>query len=250
MNVLIIEDEKPNFIHLRKLLGSLRPKARIIGPVDNVADAGDILSESDFDLILADIQLSDGLVFEAFDGVAVKKPIIFTTAYDEYAIKAFKYNGIDYLLKPIDKDDLSNALDRFDQNRDHESSQQLDALYDMLRKDCARFRQRFLVPDRDGMVSVSTDEIRFISTDTGIVRLYLARKRTYAVDISLDEIENQLDPDKFLRVTRQHILRIDAVERLTTWFSRKTKVQIADWPDAEIYVSKERSSVLRQWLDR
>lgn len=113
-----------------------------------------------------------------------------------------------------------------------------------------RYRQRFLVSDKDGLISIATDNIRYIATDAGVVKLYLANRRSYAIDISLDEIERQLNPDKFLRVTRNHIISISAVERLTVWFNRKTKIQIADWPDAEIFVTKEKAPNLRQWIDR
>lgn len=250
MKILILEDEEPNFMRLQKLLLSLRDKAEIIGPIDNIMDARTFLASNKVDLILADIRLSDGLAFEAFDETTIKCPVIFTTAYDEYAIKAFKYNGIDYLLKPIVKKELAVALDKYDSRNQENGSQSLDELYNLLRKDCSKYRQRFLVSDKDGLISVATDDIRYIATDTGIVKLYLTRKRSHVIDISLDEIERQLDPDKFLRVTRNHIINISAVERLTTWFSRKTKIQIADWPDAEIFVTKEKAPALRQWLDR
>ena len=100
------------------------------------------------------------------------------------------------------------------------------------------------------MIAVSTDEIRYISAASGLAKLHLSEKRIFTIDLSLDEIERQLDPDLFLRVTRYHVVNVHAVERLTTWFGRKTKVQVADWPDAEIYVIKEKAPALKRWLDR
>lgn len=100
------------------------------------------------------------------------------------------------------------------------------------------------------LIAVSTDEIRYISAASGLAKLHLSEKRIFTIDLSLDEIEQQLDPDLFLRVTRYHVVNVHAVERLTTWFGRKTKVQVADWPDAEIYVIKEKAPALKRWLDR
>lgn len=250
MNILILEDEEPNFMRLKKLVLSLREKAEITGLVDSVAEAKAILKSSPADLILADIRLSDGLVFEAFDGVELRCPVIFTTAYDEYAIKAFRYNGMDYLLKPIVKEELAAALDRYDSRQQVNAPGTLAELYNLLHREYDGYRQRFLMPDRDGLVAVAADDIRYIDTDSGMVRLYLSRKRCFALDISLDEIERRLDPDKFMRVTRNHIINISAVERLTTWFGRKTKIQILDWPDADIFVTKEKAPALRQRLER
>lgn len=250
MKILILEDEEPNFKRLSKMLTSLRPDAEIVGPIDSIADAKNYLARNSTDLILADIRLSDGLAFEAFDEIELRCLVIFTTAYDEYAIKAFKYNGIDYLLKPIVKEELASALDKSERLRGEQTIPGLKELYSLLEKESTKYRQRFLVPDKDGMIAVSTDEIRYIESDSGLAKLHLSKKRIFTIDLSLDEIERQLNPDMFLRVTRYHIVNISAVERLTTWFGRKTKVQVADWPEAEIYVIKEKAPVLKRWLDR
>lgn len=250
MKILILEDEEPNNKRLRKMLAGLRPDAEALGPIDNVAEARDFLTGNTVDLILADIRLSDGLAFEAFDETDLRCPVIFTTAYDEYAIKAFKYNGIDYLLKPIVREELASALDKSDVLRGKEETPGLNELFRLLDKENTRYRRRFLVPDRDGMIAVPTEQIRYISSENGMARLHLTKNRVFSIDSSLDEIERQLDPEQFLRVTRYHIVSISAIERLTTWFGRKTKIQIIDWPDAEIYVIKEKSPLLKHWLDR
>lgn len=250
MKILILEDEEPNYKRLRKMLAGLRQNAEVFGPIDNVVEARVFLTDNTVDLILADIRLSDGLAFEAFDETDLRCPVIFTTAYDEYALKAFKYNGIDYLLKPIVREELAAALDRSDSHKDRRDIPGLNDLFRLLDKENVRYRRRFLVPDRDGMIAVSTEEIRFISSENGMATLHLSKGRVFSIDVSLDEIERQLDPEQFLRVTRYHIVCISAVERLTTWFGRKTKVQIADWPDAEIYVIKEKAPLLKRWLDR
>lgn len=250
MKILILEDEEPNYKRLSKMLANLRPNAEVFGPIDNVAEARDFLANNVVDLILADIRLSDGLAFEAFDETDLRRPVIFTTAYDEYAIKAFKYNGIDYLLKPIVKEELAAALDKSDSLKGSGDIPGLNELFSLLDKDNTKYRRRFLVPDRDGMIAVPIEQIRYISSENGMTKLYLTKNRVFSIDYSLDEIERQLDPEQFLRVTRYHIVSISAVERLTTWFGRKTKVQVADWPDAEIYVIKEKAPALKRWLDR
>lgn len=250
MKILILEDEEPNYKRLSKMLANLRPNAEVFGPIDNVAEVRVFLTENTVDLIVADIRLSDGLAFEAFDETDLRCPVIFTTAYDEYAIKAFKYNGIDYLLKPIVKEELAMALDKSDALKGKDEIPGLNELFRLLDKDNTKYRRRFLVPDRDGMIAVSTEQIRYISYENGMAKLYLTKNRIFSIDYSLDEIERELDPEQFLRVTRYHIVSISAIERLTTWFGRKTKIQIIDWPDAEIYIIKEKAPLLKRWLDR
>lgn len=112
------------------------------------------------------------------------------------------------------------------------------------------YRRRFLVPDKEGMIIVPVDSIRFITSEAGLSRIFTSEKRVYTLGRSLEEMGRGLDPERFMRVTHHHIVNVDAIERLTNWFNRKTKVQVADWPDAEIYVIKERLPELRRWLDR
>ena len=246
MRILIIEDETPNFLKLQKMINSMPIDAEIVGPVDTVAESREKLGEGGFDLIIADIRLSDGLIFDAFEGVTGETPVIFTTAYDEYAIRAFKYNGIDYLLKPIDATELAAAIERASHASASRST--LSELYRMLAGERRQYRKRFLVADRDGFLAVSADDASYLFSEGGVTQLFLKDHRHFILDSSLEELEGQLDPADFLRVTRQHIVRIDSVGRLVNWFNRKMKVVLTEYPDEEIVVGKDKTSRLKQWL--
>lgn len=248
MKILIIEDETPNFLRLQKLLNDIIPEAEIVGPADSVAAAKDILSCRTFDIILADIRLSDGLVFEAFDEAVIKSPVIFTTAYDEYAIKAFKYNGVDYLLKPIAKTELEASLKKVQDKSGVFKGEDLNKLYRLLQNGGVRYRERFLVQEKDGYNIIMADDVRYIYFEGGITRLFLKDGHRFIIDQPLNELEEQLDPKRFFRATRQHIVNIDGVERISNWFNRKVKIHLADYQDVEIIVSKEKTSFLKQWL--
>lgn len=251
MNILIIEDEKHNADRLVRLLKSIDGEAVVYGPLATVSEVVSFFSENrDVDLILSDIRLADGLCFDALDTAPASVPVIFTTAYDEYAITAFNFNGIAYILKPVDKDELSRAIEKSRRMSVHTGGSELSEIYRMLQKSSTPFRQRFLVVDKDGYMAVGVDKVRYISTDTGVVKIYLADNRRYTVEMSLDEIEQQLNPSNFFRATRQHIVNINAVQRISNWFNRKIKIKIKGYPDADIVVGKEKITRLKQWLDR
>lgn len=251
MNILIIEDEKHNADRLVRLLKSIDNEAVIFGPLGTVSEVVTFFSQRrEIDLILSDIRLSDGLCFDALDTAPSSVPVIFTTAYDEYAITAFNFNGIAYILKPVDKNELARAIEKSRSMLTHNTGRELSEIYRMLQRNSTAFRQRFLVAEKDGYLAVNIDEVHYIATDTGVVKLYLSKGRQYTVELSLDEIEEQLNPMTFFRATRQHIVNINAVKRISNWFNRKIKIQIEDYPDADIVVGKEKVTRLKQWLDR
>lgn len=251
MNILIIEDEKHNADRLVRLLKSIDNEAVIFGPLGTVSEVVSFFSQNrEIDLILSDIRLADGLCFDALDTAPPSVPVIFTTAYDEYAITAFNFNGIAYILKPVDKDELARAIEKSRNMLTHNIGKELSEIYRMLQKNSNAFRQRFLVAEKDGYLAVNIDEVRYIATDTGVVKLYLSNGRQYTVELSLDEIEEQLNPTTFFRATRQHIVNINAVKRISNWFNRKIKIQIEDYPDADIVVGKEKVTRLKQWLNK
>lgn len=249
MKILVLEDERPNFLRLQKQLQSLSADYETVGPAETVASAVTYLSEAVYDLIIADVRLADGLVFDAFDGCRVSCAVIFTTAYNEYAIRAFDYNGICYLLKPIVTEELAAALRKAVDMRAGCMREDLDRLHSLVAGGNLQYRRRFLVSDKDGYFVVGSDAVSHIVSDDGVTRLYLKDRRTFAVDQSLDTLERQLDPAAFFRANRRHIVHIASVERLNTWFNRKMKVVIAGYPDAEIIVSKEKTTALKRWLD-
>lgn len=251
MNILIIEDEKHNADRLMRLLSSYEDNITIYGPLTSVVEVRDFFnSKRSIDLILSDIRLTDGLSFDALEDVTENIPVIFTTAYDEYALKAFNYNGIAYLLKPIEKDELAEAIDKSKRMYSSSSAKEIAEIYRLLQGKSEAYRQRFLVGEKDGYITVPTSDISYISTESGVVRLYLKNRKQYTVDMSLDDIDAQLDPMQFFRATRQHIVNISSVQRISNWFNRKIKIILSEYTDAEIVVGKEKVSRLKQWLDR
>lgn len=177
-------------------------------------------------------------------------PVIFTTAYDEFALKAFHYNGIAYLLKPIDKEELVEAVEKSRRLIVPSATKEIAEIYRLLKGKPEVYRQRFLVAEKDGFITVPVSEISYISAETGLAHLYLKNKRQYHIDMALDDIDTQLDPMQFFRVTRQQIVNISSVLRISNWFNRKIKIILTEYPAAEIVVGKDKVTRLKQWLDR
>lgn len=253
MYILILEDEKRNFNRLKRLLEEIDATHHVAGPLTSIADAVEWLQTNPApDLILADIRLTDGLSFDALRQSSISSPVIFTTAYDEYAIKAFKFNSFDYLLKPINADELAVAILKV---KRYSSIQQggnddIRLLLEHMRKNNYRYRERFLLPYRDGYISVSVKDISHVALDGRNVCLYMNNGTNEKVSYSLDELEKQLNPDEFFRVNRQYIVRIDSILSINNWFNSRLKVHLKKYPDTEVMVSRERATVLKEWLDR
>lgn len=251
MNVLIIEDERHNADRLTRLLTSSFDGITVYGPLPSIADIRRFFNKPEkIDLILADIRLSDGLSFDALKDIPGDIPVIFTTAYDEYALKAFHYNGIAYLLKPIDKEELVEAVEKSRRLTTPSATKEIAEIYRLLQGKPEVYRQRFLVAEKDGYITMPVSEISYISTEAGLAHLYLKNKRQYHIDMALDDIDTQLDSLQFFRATRQQIVNISSVKRISNWFNRKIKIILSEYPDAEIVVGKDKVTRLKQWLDR
>lgn len=199
------------------------------------------------DLILSDIRLSDGLVFDAFDDVKCPARIIFTTAYSEYAIKAFRYNSIHYLLKPIVKVELAHAIEKA-VTQNPEQLSEIRAVTAGITSGCPR--KRFLVPRRDGFEIIKVEDVAFLKHDCGVLYLYRHNGDSFALDLSIDECETQLGSEMFFRANRQFIVNINSIAKLISCWDRKLRITLTDFPDVEILVSRDKSKVLRQWIDR
>lgn len=246
--IVIVEDEKPNADRLKRLIQEINPQANILIVLDSVTDAIDwFQTNGSPDLVMMDIRLSDGISFAIFDKVPIDCPIIFTTAYDEYAVQAFKYNSVDYILKPVEKEALAIALERvqvYDLRIGNQVS--LDKLLTYVKP--KNYRTRFLVPFRDGFQTILTTDITCIYSDMKLTKARLHNGKDMLLNLSLDDLEKQLDPTFFFRANRQFIIQVDAVSQLVNYFSRKLKVKLHD--DAfEIIVSREKSMLLKEWLD-
>lgn len=252
MNILVIEDEKHNADRLIRLLEDTVEDVRVHGPLASVAETRDFFRKTHaIDLILADIRLTDGLSFDGLQDVPDNVPVIFATAYDEYALKAFNYNGIAYLLKPIEKDELVEAIEKSRRMFALPSAtREIAEIYRLLQSRSEAYRQRFLIADKDGYITIPVSDISYISTESGATRLFMKNKKQYTVDMSLDDIDTQLDPAQFFRATRQQIVNISSVRRVSNWFNRRIKIIVAEYPDIEVVVGREKVVRLKQWLDR
>ena len=210
MKILILEDEQSNAMRLIRLLNDIDTTFVTEGPLTSTKEAVDFFqSGKTIDLILADIRLTDGLSFEALKYAPATVPIIFTTAYDEYAVQAFKFNSFNYLLKPLDADELEAAIDKATQAGKNYTNENLLQLFDSLQKNQFRYRERFLLPYRDGYKSVRVSDINHIETENKTVYLRLNNGTSEVVNLSMDELEQQLNPNYFFRANRQYIINIE-----------------------------------------
>ena len=251
MDVLIIEDEKRNYNRLKRLLEEIDYAFRIIGPVTSVAEIVDYFAHNEMpDLILADIRLTDGLSFDAFSRVAVHAPVIFTTAYDEYAVRAFKYNGIDYLLKPIDAEELAAAVTKARKQKSEATNDNLSRLLEQMLRHDNRYRERFLLPYRDGYKTVLVGDVNHIYSENKNTCLYLNDGTSGIVSLSLETLETQLNPDKFFRANRQYILHIDSVEYIGNYFNSKLIIHLKHYPRAKVVVSRDKATAFKNWMNR
>lgn len=250
MKILIIEDETRAANRLEKLITHLKPGSTILGKLESVRDSVGFLKDNESpDLILSDIQLADGLSFEIFRKVAVRCPIIFTTAYDQYAIEAFNTNGIDYLLKPIEEERLAKALDKL---RNLTSVQpELGAVLDLLSKQsiaAKSFKSRFMVKVGEQIKTIQTERIRAFYSFDRATFIFTDDQHNYIIDFTLDQLEEMLDPAKFFRVNRKYFLSLDACSKIYAWSNSRLKIEIEGLDD-EVIVARDRVGRFKEWLD-
>lgn len=251
MNVLIIEDEKPNANRLIKLLAEIRSDVVIVGVLASVEESVTFLCQQPQpDLIMMDIRLGDGLCFEIFPRTEIQCPVIFTTAYDEYALRAFKIYSLAYLLKPIEKTELKEALDKYDQIQDNSPNKALDQLVDYIKSQSVIYRTRFLLPYKDGYKTIPVSSIDFIYSEHKITHLVLDDGSEIIVPFTMDELEDQLDPLCFFRANRQHMIFVNSILSIHNYFNGKLKVILKNKKAGEIIISKEKSGQFKSWLDR
>lgn len=253
MKVLIIEDEAPASRRLQKILAEIEPAFEIIGCLDSIDSSVKWLKNNkEPDLIFMDIQLSDGLSFEIFKCVNINSPVIFTTAYDEYAIQAFKVNSIDYLLKPIDKDELKNSLNKFEKLRESFSVKVLDLqeIVKNLKLSGPVYKSRFLIKIGANLLIIPTNEIAYFFAENKLVFIVTFAGKKYIAENTLEELEALLDPDLFYRANRKFIIHINSLESISASFSGKLKLKILPHINEEITVSREKTSEFKKWIDR
>lgn len=247
-NILIVEDEKPNADRLKRFIAELRAEYFIAEPLEAVADAVSWLQNHPHpDLMFLDIRLSDGLSFEIFDRVKISCPVIFTTAYDEYAVRAFKFNSVDYLLKPIDKDELENAILKLE-TYEQEVQPSVEQLLSYLKRDQQEYRSRFLLPFRDGYKTLLVSDVEYFHLDQKIMYARLMNGTEEILPQSMEELEQQLDPKCFFRANRQIILHIDSVSQIVNSFNGRLKVILKKSRETEIFISRDKAPQFKTWM--
>ena len=253
MKILLIEDEQPAAKRLASLLGEHCPQGSILGMLESVELAVKWLATSPPpDLIFMDIQLADGLSFDIFKQVEVKSPIIFTTAFDQYTLAAFKVNSVDYLLKPIDPEALVLALQKFrkfyhkTETYDPAGLEQL--LQSVFKKE--QYKERFLVKVGPHFIQVPIGDIAYFFSDDGVAFAQCANGKKHIIESTLDQLDGLLDPSQFFRINRQMIVRPAAISKISAWFNSRLKLEMAPPCDANSVVSRERVNDFKKWLDR
>jgi two-component system, LytTR family, response regulator LytT len=251
MNVLILEDEPLSAERLHRLLLTIDGQARVVATLDSVEEAVRHLSRSSPpDLLLADVHLADGSCFDLFRQIPIRCPVIFTTAYDQYAIQAFKVNSVDYLLKPIDADDLGAALGKLRQWRSPVMDQTLiKRLFDEWQTAAQPYKTRFLVKFGDQLSYRTVEDIAYFQADDKVVYLLTHDARRFIVDFTLEELDARLDPRQFFRLNRRTISALPAVRRVRSVLGGRLELTLAPATDELVFVSRDRAADFKKWLD-
>jgi two-component system, LytTR family, response regulator LytT len=255
MKALIIEDEDLAAHRLMQLLKEIEPGIEINGPIDSIkASVRHLMETQSYDIIFLDIQLADGKSFSIFEKVDVSVPIIFTTAYDEYAIKAFELNSIDYLLKPINIEKLRNSLDKFYKIcKFYEKSNTSKGLLELLRtfqiQPAQAYKTRFLINKGDMLVPITTSEIAYFYAEDKALFIVTTYHKKHLINFTLEQLEQKLDPQQFFRVNRQVISSIGAIRTVHNYFNYKLKLDLQPEPGIEVIVSKARTGDFKIWMN-
>ncbi|MCD8404892.1 response regulator transcription factor [Tenacibaculum dicentrarchi] len=251
MNVIIIEDEKPAARRLKRMLSELNIEAQTM--LHSVEESINWFQNNKHpDLIFLDIQLSDGLSFEIFEEIEVKSAIIFTTAYDEYALKAFKLNSIDYLLKPLDQDELKVAFDKFKEHQPKKSDIKIniDAIRKLLVNPVDRkFKKRFTIKVGQHIKIIPIDQIVCLCSENKATYIHTNANRNYLIDNSLEYWQKQLNPECFFRVNRTFIIHINAIKDIISYTNSRLQLMLNYYDKTEIIVSRERVKTFKNWID-
>jgi len=248
MKVIIVENERLAAEKLEKMLIKIDPELLVLDRIESVIDAINWLSTNEPpDLIFLDIQLDDGLSFEIFDSVKVDTPIIFTTAYDQYAIKAFQVNSVDYLLKPIEESALKKALDKF---RNLHQNQQIDKINLLYQQIVNNYKSRFFVKIGNHFHSIAINEIQCFLIQQRATFLRTMSGKKYDVDYSLDQLQKLVDPSVFFRINRNYLIHINAIQDIYSYSSNRLGVKLKMLDHLDMIVSRDKVADFKMWLDR
>ena len=255
MRILLLEDEDIAAEHLLSILKKARPDWEYLGVIKSVKEGVRWFEKNDQpDLVFSDIQLRDGLSFDIFQQVGITSPIIFTTAYDEYAIRAFEVTSIDYLLKPIREEKVLEALNKMESLSKLASKEgggiDMDQLLSVINSRADQYKSRFLVKGPNKIVSIKEDQIAYFHSKNKLTYLVAHDSSRFPVDYSLDELDHILNPKDFFRVNRAFIIRIDSAQEIKPYFKGRLRIHLNPDPEEEVILSNEKSSQFKAWLDQ
>ncbi len=251
MKVIIIEDEKPSARRLQRMLDKLNIEAETM--LHSVEESIEWFQNNEHpDLIFLDIQLSDGLSFEIFETIKIKSAIIFTTAYDEYALQAFKLNSIDYLLKPIDTEDLKTAVEKYQENNPKNQAVTLDfsdikkLLVNPLDRE---YKKRFSIKVGQHLKLINVDEIECFYSENKGTYLHTTEGRNYLLDKTLDQLEDELEPRTFFRINRKFYVNINAIKDMVSYTNSRLQIKLNSYNEQDVIVARERVKDFKVWLE-
>ena len=250
MNVIIIEDEKPSARRLHRMLTALDMEAETM--LHSVEESIAWFKNNEHpDLIFLDIQLSDGLSFEIFEAIDIKSAVIFTTAYDEYALQAFKLNSIDYLLKPIDEDDLEIAVNKYKARVPKNESVTLD--FDDIKKLLINpiereYKKRFSVKVGQHLKLINIDEIECFYSENKGTYAFTLEGRNYLLDTTLEQLEDELEPHKFFRISRKFYVNVNAIKDMVSYTNSRLQIKLNTYNEQDVIVARERVKDFKEWL--
>jgi DNA-binding LytR/AlgR family response regulator len=247
MKVVIVEDEKLAAEKLAHLLKKTDMEIEVVQHIESVEEAVNWFQQNPLpDLIFMDIQLDDGISFEIFDAVKIDCPVIFTTAYNEYAIRAFKVNSVDYLLKPIEQEALETAIQKFRKLfTGHEDFE--DKIARVFRQISAKYKSRFFVKVGIRYQSIPVENICCFFVEERSTFLKTTEGKTYDLDYSLEQLQNMVDPDQYFRINRNYLVNINCIEEIVSYSTNRLKLKIGK---TEVIVSREKVAEFKQWMDR
>lgn len=250
MRILIIEDEIPAANRLAKMMQSITDELDVVKKIDSVESAVKFLtSAEDLDLIFMDIQLADGLSFDIFQQTKVKAPVIFTTAFDQYTLKAFKVNSIDYLLKPIDEKELEQAVEKYKQLYHQKENGLSEKILKMVQDmNTMRYKERLLIKRGQQLSYLKTESTAYCYADGKLCYAVDFTNNKYLLENNLSQLEEQLQPNKFYRINRQLLVNIEAVSKVHTWLGGRLKLELLPSTKSDTVVSRERVNGFKDWL--
>lgn len=254
MNVLIIEDEQLAAEKLESLLKKMSKEINVIGKLRSVSTAIEWLNTNEHpDLLISDIKLLDGISFEIFSKIDFRKPVIFTTAYDQYAIKAFEVNSIDYLLKPIQADKLEAAFQKlkiFHGKQNDESLPDYKKLMEVMQSGNKQYKSRFMIKVGQKILAVPVEKIAYFFSQNKLSYIVTKEGKKYPLDDPLETIDPLLDPQHFIRANRQYIISFESIKEIHPYFKGRVKLELIPQNEHEIVISSDRTPDFKRWLDQ